>query len=400
MSDRQSKASVMLMDTLKDGRTMHVFIPSHFDEIPLTLEAFRVYCHLVRRADRDGKCFPSLAKIGEHCFRGSYPNSSAASLKAKAVAAVKELCSYGLIRKELVEQEGGYNHNNYYLTDAAEWKIPDTDISTCNVRKGRAGLSRGKKSVNQDNPVNPENSVNGSDKTRLTGITASVNPTPPKGISIEGISIEGISNRSSGYAAVAGDAGASPSDRAVEDEENEISNRKRKRTPTAASKGTDSVKKHDGSEKTDSGRKKSHKRKPPAVSQYHPEECRRLYDLWTPMFVEYRGALDSLQQFVQGFDLLLEEGMPLEQIVQGVEYYVSTKMAYARAGRKNDTTKPPDAIRFFRGKENSESYCLLAYNLWLMRKSDKVEPIAPTPPGKQNIYDQTRRVLAKYGVQQ
>jgi len=181
-----------MSDKLHDARSFHVFMPGQFDDLPITLEAFRVYCHLARRADKTGKSFPSLAKIGAHCFRGSYPNSSEASLKAKAIAAIKELCAYGLIRKELYDEGEGYKHNNYFLTNSTEWKqAEEVETESCNVRKGRPGKTRAKRSVNQDNPVTPDNSVNGDNQTRLTGITASVNRTLPKGISNEGISNEG-----------------------------------------------------------------------------------------------------------------------------------------------------------------------------------------------------------------
>jgi hypothetical protein len=193
-------------DRVFDARERHVFMPARFDDLNLTLEAFRVYCHLSRRTNKETRtAYPSYAKIGEICFRGSYPNSSKASLKAKAIAAVNELIEFGLIRKELQDEDDGYSHNVYHLTGQNEWMTPGK-VDNCNVRKGRGGMKR--KSVNGDNPPNsvfPVNPVNGEYQGRLTGNTDpvnrdanSVNPTPPKGLNTEGtpnkvLQIEGVS---------------------------------------------------------------------------------------------------------------------------------------------------------------------------------------------------------------
>ena len=75
-----------MKDMLTDDRDKTAFIPIRLDELGLSLEAFRVYCHIVRRTNKETHtAWPSYKKIGEICFRGSYPNSSAASLKKKAI---------------------------------------------------------------------------------------------------------------------------------------------------------------------------------------------------------------------------------------------------------------------------------------------------------------------------
>ncbi|MBD2019396.1 hypothetical protein H6F43_04255 [Leptolyngbya sp. FACHB-36] len=115
---------------------------------------------------------------------------------------MKELIDFGLVRKEYHSEGKEFKHNVYHLTPQNEWVTPEEAVNSCNVRKGRQGLKRGV--ANGDNhPVNGDNQggwstgittlVNGDSLPRLTGITTPVNPTVPKGNSIEGNSIEGNS---------------------------------------------------------------------------------------------------------------------------------------------------------------------------------------------------------------
>jgi hypothetical protein len=96
--------------------TLPVFIHSVIDDLKLSLEAFRVYCHLARREGKKG-AFSSYKAIAEHCFRESFPSASIATLRRKAIAAMNELLEHGLIEKELNQrQDGGNACNTYSVT--------------------------------------------------------------------------------------------------------------------------------------------------------------------------------------------------------------------------------------------------------------------------------------------
>ena len=94
---------------------------SKLDDLPLTMEAYRVYCHLCRRAGCDNNAFPSYKSIGEFCFRGSFPNSPIDTLRRKAIAAVNELICWNLITKTSRENNGLQTSNHYSLTDMEDW---------------------------------------------------------------------------------------------------------------------------------------------------------------------------------------------------------------------------------------------------------------------------------------
>ncbi|RCJ25249.1 helix-turn-helix domain-containing protein [Nostoc sp. ATCC 53789] len=120
-------------------RKRHIYIDSKLDDLPLTMEAFRVYSHLCRRAGCDNNAFPSYKSIGEACFRGSFPASSTETLRQKAIAAVSELVSWNLITKTpKTKSNGSVSSNLYQLTDIDDWFISPTKQSS---------LIRGKNSV-------------------------------------------------------------------------------------------------------------------------------------------------------------------------------------------------------------------------------------------------------------
>ena len=78
---------------------------------------------LARRAGKDNCAWPSYAAIGEQCFRANWPAAGADTLKRHAIAAVNELISFGLIRKEKrTADDGGDATNAYYLTPQKEWR--------------------------------------------------------------------------------------------------------------------------------------------------------------------------------------------------------------------------------------------------------------------------------------
>lgn len=109
------------------------------------MEAFRVYCHLARRANDCNQAWPSYRTIGEKCFKGSYPDSKPESLRRKAIAAVKELIDWNLVSVEpRPNSNGGQASNLYCLTDETEWK-KSINTPSENARKSREYQSRNKK---------------------------------------------------------------------------------------------------------------------------------------------------------------------------------------------------------------------------------------------------------------
>ncbi|PNW54816.1 UNVERIFIED_CONTAM: hypothetical protein BEN50_09060 [Euhalothece sp. KZN 001] len=92
-----------------------IFVHSCIDDLDLSLEAFRVYSHLSRRwGDGTHDSVGSYSKIGEHCFRSSFPCASKATLKRKAIAAIKELEENGLIEKHKHQGYDGRDIANSY----------------------------------------------------------------------------------------------------------------------------------------------------------------------------------------------------------------------------------------------------------------------------------------------
>jgi hypothetical protein len=154
-----------------------------------------------------------------------------------------------------------------------------------------------------------------------------------------------------------------------------------------------------GSAKSKSSRLQDKKKKkvsnPPAFSSHYPDECLKLYrEHWSPMFVELRGGLDSRKLFCEGFDVLIEEGIELDVIVQGTEYYCKSKMDAIAAGRQ--PVMPPDAERYFLGKGGGESYCLRAYEL-LQSKVGNSTSVMEFQSLDKSIRSELER-LGMYGV--
>lgn len=103
---------------------MPIFVHSLIDDLNLSLGAFRVYGHLARRSGtKNKKAWPSYNTIGEVCFRGSYPKALQATLRRKAIAAVKELKNEGLITVESrkIKDTAGNMTNHYQLVKLEDW---------------------------------------------------------------------------------------------------------------------------------------------------------------------------------------------------------------------------------------------------------------------------------------
>jgi len=112
---------------LLDGRDdLPLQLHHELDDLPLTAGAFRVYLHLVRRAGRDNRAWPSYKSIGRHCFGRDFPRATDDTLKRRAIEAVKELEAVGLISVEKRQREDGTSASNVYrLTSRSQWRPGD-----------------------------------------------------------------------------------------------------------------------------------------------------------------------------------------------------------------------------------------------------------------------------------
>jgi hypothetical protein len=119
---------------VEDQRKIPIFIHSELDDLGLTPEAFRVYCHLVRRAGSKGQAFPSMRSMGEKCFpllqrtKGGKPCGSKPSLPSQrrmVIQALANLEDCQLIRRvNRYKSDGGQTSNVYVLLDKDEWFSP------------------------------------------------------------------------------------------------------------------------------------------------------------------------------------------------------------------------------------------------------------------------------------
>lgn len=108
----------------QERELMPIFIHSDIDDLGLSVNAFRLYAHLARRAGVTNFAWPSYASMGEHCFRASYPKAKDATLRRKALAAVEELKKVGLVEVEkrtLAKTQGNIT-NAYRLVPLNRWK--------------------------------------------------------------------------------------------------------------------------------------------------------------------------------------------------------------------------------------------------------------------------------------
>lgn len=102
---------------LQDRRDIPVFIHRELDDLGLSAVAFRLYCHLARRAG-SGMAWPSYQSMGDHCYMGQ---AEAGRRRNIAIEAMKELVERGLIKK-VIRKDGDVNETNlYYLTPRDEW---------------------------------------------------------------------------------------------------------------------------------------------------------------------------------------------------------------------------------------------------------------------------------------
>jgi hypothetical protein len=148
-TQRSSDGSLIVGDQRDD---LPIFIHSELDDLSLSLEAFRVYAHLARRAGRNNKAWPSYNSIAEHCFRASYPKAKQETLRRKAIAAVKELVDHGLIVKMANREENGDHKSNHYaLTARDKWASVNT-LPSVNTLGGSAN-TLGSVNAPKDTPI-------------------------------------------------------------------------------------------------------------------------------------------------------------------------------------------------------------------------------------------------------
>jgi DnaD/phage-associated family protein len=111
-----------MTDQLVDRRDLPVFIHSDVDDLPLSPNAFRLYCHLARRAG-NGVAWPSYQTMGDKCYITESDN--AGSRRTWAIKAMNELVELGLVKKELRQDDIKGNKSNIYcLTPRSEWIPP------------------------------------------------------------------------------------------------------------------------------------------------------------------------------------------------------------------------------------------------------------------------------------
>ena len=89
-------------------RAYFSIIPHVVDDLPLSVFAYRLYGHIVRRAGEHGVCFESVRNMAEHCMVSI----------GTIVRAKKELDKAGLIRIKSVQgQNGRFSHDEITLVD-------------------------------------------------------------------------------------------------------------------------------------------------------------------------------------------------------------------------------------------------------------------------------------------
>jgi hypothetical protein len=105
------------MDKLTDKRDLPLFIHSRIDDMTeLSPNALRVYMHLCRRADKEGKAWPSYQTVGDHCFSSVSDNPS--TRKSFARKAITQLIEAGLlVKEERARDDGGQTSNAYVLVN-------------------------------------------------------------------------------------------------------------------------------------------------------------------------------------------------------------------------------------------------------------------------------------------
>jgi hypothetical protein len=146
-----------------------LFVHSSLDDMGLTPYAFRVYCHLARRANKNNKAWPGMASMSKVC---GFSDST-------AKRSIKELESRGMLTIE--RTNGGLQTNKYYLTEASKWTPPGsvgTRSSQDPVPKEPTpGSHRPTKVIQQGNPVEDTSPGLESDPSKIPFIPKTIAET-------------------------------------------------------------------------------------------------------------------------------------------------------------------------------------------------------------------------------
>jgi hypothetical protein len=103
---------------IREAKALHdslSFIHSSLDDAELHPDAFRVYCHILRRAGNDYKAWPSYQSIGDHCFGNL---DKAESRRKKAIRAMNVLVDRNFLHKSGMPSKG----NHYYIQPPSNWQ--------------------------------------------------------------------------------------------------------------------------------------------------------------------------------------------------------------------------------------------------------------------------------------
>ena len=105
-----------------------LFVHSKIDEYPLTLEQFRVYCHITRRDGKNG-AWPAIVNIAAACHIH----------KDTARRCLQALVQYNLLSVTDKSKEG--KANVYRLTDADSW-MPAENVRALQEAKAQIGKAK------------------------------------------------------------------------------------------------------------------------------------------------------------------------------------------------------------------------------------------------------------------
>lgn len=133
-----------------------IFVHSSLDDAGLSAYAFRIYCHIARRANQTGHAWPGIESIAKVC--GISKNT--------VKSAIAELEERQMLK--VIRSEGGRHSNRYFLTRAAVWtNAPgqgmtgsgDDRVTECTA-PGQEMTGRGSGDGSEGNPSRKSNEGN------------------------------------------------------------------------------------------------------------------------------------------------------------------------------------------------------------------------------------------------
>jgi len=329
--------SIRQMTAFEDKRKApFIWLELEVDDLPLSPATIRLYVHIVRRAGASNQCFAAIDTMAKH-IRVS---------PGTAKRAIKTLLDCQLIKRHSRKGQTSI----YSVTQKSEWNIDwlasEPGSSETQV-VGELGLQRSTRGSSATQEVDHQRPTK-KDLLKKDLLKEErkkeIPPLPPNGGDGEQEDFENVEEESQE---------SSPEPLPVKDE-----------PPTKAIAT--------GRGKSSAAKSSRKKKQLPSKSQYHAEECDRLWAVWNPLFQEMRGTRDSLKGFVSGYDWLIETGVSPDDIEEGLTYYVENKWGQFRDSSKSPIM-PPDGVRFFKGsRDHPDSYCLDALEMKRERASGRV----------------------------